>query len=172
MSDRLRLDLVLNDFVACALSSREITVMSDGSPWRPLIDVGDMARAIEWALTRDPSEAGPYVAVNVGTDDRNYQVRDLAQAVADAVPGTSVSINRNAPPDKRSYRVDFGLYRKIAPGHQPQVSLEQTIRNLIHGLESMAFSDSKFRTSSFMRIKVLETLIADGALNDALIWQY
>lgn len=172
MSDRLRLDLVLNDFVACALSSREITVMSDGSPWRPLIDVGDMARAIEWALTRDPSEAGPYVAVNVGTDDRNYQVRDLAQAVADAVPGTSVSINRNAPPDKRSYRVDFGLYGKIAPGHQPQVSLGKTIRNLIHGLESMAFSDSKFRTSSFMRIKVLETLIADGALNDALIWQY
>ena len=115
MSPRLRLDLVVNDFVACALASREITVLSDGTPWRPLIDVRDMARAIEWAVT-DSGHAGRFVAVNVGSDEWNHQVRDLARAVADAVPGTSVSINTAAPPDKRSYRVDFALWRKLATG--------------------------------------------------------
>jgi nucleoside-diphosphate-sugar epimerase len=170
MSPRLRLDLVLNDFVACALASREITVLSDGSPWRPLIDVKDMARAIEWALIRDPTTAGPYVAVNVGTDIWNYQVRDLANAVAAAVPGTSVSINTNAPPDKRSYKVDFTLYRQIAPNHQPQVTLEQAIEELIDGMARMNFADADFRSSQFMRLKVLESHMDAGRLDETLHW--
>lgn len=171
MSPRLRLDLVLNDFVACALASREITVLSDGSPWRPLIDVKDMARAIEWALVRDPEEAGQYVAVNVGSDIWNYQVRDLAQAVAEAVPGTSVSINTNAPPDKRSYRVDFAKYRAIAPDHQPIVTLEQAIDELKTGMEQMHFADANFRSSQFMRLKVLEAHISAQRLDETLYWQ-
>jgi nucleoside-diphosphate-sugar epimerase len=170
MSDRLRLDLVLNDFVACAVSTREITVLSDGTPWRPLIDVKDMARAIEWAVTRDPKNTGEYLAVNVGSDEWNYQVRDLAEAVAQAVPGTKVSINESAPPDKRSYRVDFSLYRKIAPRHQPQVGLQQAIYELKQGLETMDFKDSNFRGSQFVRLKVLEQHIADGRLNNDLYW--
>ena len=171
MSERLRLDLVLNDFVACAVSSRNITVMSDGSPWRPLIDVKDMARAIEWALIRNSSDSGQYVAVNVGTDNRNYQVKDLAQAVASAISGTRVNINTAAPPDKRSYRVDFSLFKKIAPKHQPIVTLDQTITELVEGLESMKFNDKEFRTSQFMRLKVLEKHISEGRLNSNLYWQ-
>ena len=97
MSDRLRLDLVLNDFVACALGQGQITVLSDGSPWRPLIDVADMARAIDWAIDRPASAGGRYLAINAGSDDRNYQVKDLANAVAKSVPGTGVSINTSAP---------------------------------------------------------------------------
>jgi nucleoside-diphosphate-sugar epimerase len=170
MSPRLRLDLVLNDFVACAIASREITVLSDGSPWRPLIDVKDMARAIEWALVRDPAEAGSYVAVNVGADEWNYRVSDLAEAVAKAVPGTSVSINIQAPPDKRSYRVDFEKYRMLAPKHQPQVTLEQAILCLKSGMEKMAFSDANFRSSQFMRLKVLEAHEASGRINEELYW--
>jgi len=170
MSPRLRLDLVLNDFVACALASREITVLSDGSPWRPLIDVSDMARAIEWALVRDPSQAGHYVAVNVGADEWNYQVRDLANAVAAAVPGTSVSINTNAPPDKRSYKVDFAKYREIAPNHQPRATLEQTISALIAGMNKMNFADADFRSSQFMRLKVLEAHMEAGRINESLYW--
>ena len=171
MSERLRLDLVLNDFVACAVSSRTITVLSDGTPWRPLIDVQDMARAVEWALIRDPSEAGHYVAVNVGSEERNYQVRDLAKAVANAVPGTTVKINTAAPPDKRSYQVDFSLFKRIAPNHQPKVTVEQSIRGLIEGLEYMSFRDSDFRSSQFMRLKVLERHIEEGRLNKDLFWQ-
>jgi len=170
MSDRLRLDLVLNDFVACAVSSGEITVLSDGTPWRPLIDVADMARAIEWALTRDPSDGGNYLAVNVGSDEWNYQVKDLAFAVSRAVPGTKVSINENAPADKRSYRVDFSTYRKLAPRHQPKVDLDQSIRQLKQGLIRMNFRDENFRGSHYMRLKVLESHIEAKRLTESLRW--
>lgn len=171
MSDRLRLDLVLNDFVACAVASKQITVLSDGSPWRPLIDVKDMSRAIIWALTRDPKEAGQYLAVNVGSDDRNFQVKDLAHAVAAAVPGTTVSINTDAPPDKRSYRVNFSLFRDVAPDYQPQIPLDQTISELVKGMKSMAFKDINFRMSEFMRLKVLENHISAERLNAELFWR-
>lgn len=170
MSDRVRLDLVLNDFVACAISSKNITVLSDGSPWRPLIDVKDMSRAIEWALLRNPSDAGNYVAVNVGSDGWNYQVRDLAFAVAKAVPGTEVNINTNAPPDQRSYQVNFDLFKRIAPSHQPQVTLDQAIGELIEGMERMSFKDAEFRSSQFMRLKVLERLSENGLIDKNLNW--
>lgn len=169
-SDRIRLDLVLNDFVACAIASKEITVLSDGTPWRPLIDVKDMARSMEWALTRDPAEGGDYLAINVGCMEWNYQVRELAEAVAAAVPGTSVSINTDAPPDKRSYRVDFSLYERMAPNHQPRVSLEQAIGEIKDGLEGMNFSDANFRASQFMRLKVIEKHIAENRLSEQLRW--
>lgn len=172
MSPRLRLDLVLNDFVACALAAGEITVLSDGTPWRPLIDVADMCRAIEWALLRDPARSGgAFLAVNVGADEWNHQVKDLAEAVAAEVPGTRVSINTSAPPDKRSYRVDFSLYRELAPGHQPTTSLRQSIGALKDGLSAMKFDDRNFRASQFMRLKVLESHIGEGRLGEDLRWK-
>lgn len=170
MSDRLRLDLVLNDFVACALSQRLITVLSDGSPWRPLIDVADMARAIDWAIDRSPATGGRYLAVNVGSDDRNYQVKDIAAAVARSVAGTEVSINTSAPVDSRSYKVDFGLYRSLAPDHQPETSLDQSIQNLITGLQRMNFNDGDFRSSDLMRLKVLQGHIDSHRLGLNLEW--
>ena len=170
MSDRLRLDLVLNDFVACALVNRNITVLSDGTPWRPLIDVADMARAIEWAVERLASNGGAMLVVNVGSDVWNYQVKDLATAVAKAVPGTDVSINTDAPPDKRSYRVAFSLYKSLAPAHQPQVTLEAAIIALRDGLTRMGFADKDFRNSTSMRLKVLEAHIALGRLSADLRW--
>jgi nucleoside-diphosphate-sugar epimerase len=170
MSDRLRLDLVLNDFVACAVTSRKITVLSDGTPWRPLIDVRDMARAIEWALTRTPANGGQRLAVNVGADAWNYQVRDLAHAVAEAVPGTSVDVNTQAPPDTRSYKVDFGLFREIAPQHQPKMTLARSIELLRDGLAEMGFDDAEFRASPFMRLKLLEAHRAAGRLDGTLRW--
>lgn len=170
MSDRLRLDLVLNDFVACALSQRKITVLSDGSPWRPLIDVADMARAIDWAIQRPADNGGRILRVNAGSNERNHQVRDLAAAVAEAVPGTLVSINTEAPVDSRSYQVDFGLFARLAPNHQPQMSLVQSIRGLLDGLQRMGFADPQFRTSSLMRLHVLQDHIAAGRLSEDLRW--
>jgi nucleoside-diphosphate-sugar epimerase len=170
MSDRLRLDLVLNDFVACAVTSGEITVLSDGTPWRPLIDVEDMSRAIAWAVQRAAADGGHFLAVNVGRDEWNYQVKDLAEAVAAAVPGTKVSVNTAAPPDKRSYRVDFSLFNELAPGHIPQLSLDESIRRLHAGLASMGFADKDFRNSPYMRLKTLERHIAAGRLGADLRW--
>ena len=171
MSDRLRLDLVLNDFVACALTAGQITVLSDGSPWRPLIDVADMARAIEWAVTRSAGAGGRFLCVNAGSNDRNYQVRDLANAVAEAVPGTTVSINHAAPADSRSYQVDFGRFADLAPRHQPQMTLAGSIAALSAGMRAMGFADADFRTSSLMRLQVLQSHIRERRLSEDLVWQ-
>jgi nucleoside-diphosphate-sugar epimerase len=171
MSDRLRLDLVLNDFVACALANGEITVLSDGTPWRPLIDVRDMARAIDWASHRAPDNGGAFLVTNAGSDVWNYQVKELAEAVARAVPGTKVSINLQAPPDKRSYRVDFSRFHKLAPGHVPQVTLDRSIAMLREGLAGMGFADRDFRNSQQIRLRVLEDHIASGRLLPSLRWQ-
>lgn len=169
MSERLRLDLVVNDFVACAVTSKNITILSDGTPWRPLIHIRDMARAFDWAIGRDRKH-GSFLAVNVGSDEWNYQVKDLAEAVAKIVPGVTVSINKKAPQDSRSYRVDFALYRKVAPDHQPEVDLMTTIRELKSGLEAMGFSDPNFRSSKFMRLEVLKWLREKGLLDGNLEW--
>jgi nucleoside-diphosphate-sugar epimerase len=170
MSDRLRLDLVLNDFVVGALTSGEISVLSDGTPWRPLIDVKDMSRAIDWALDRFVELDVPFLPVNAGSQESNYQVKDLAHAVADIITGTKVSINTNAQVDKRSYRVNFEKFKAYAQNHQPQVSLEQSINDLRLGLENMNFTDANFRSSQYIRLKTLENHIASNRLNQELKW--
>ena len=143
-------------------------ILSDGTPWRPLIHVDDMARAMEWAAGR--SEGDPFLAINVGRDDWNYQVRDLANAVADVLPGVEVSINTAAAADSRSYRVSFGEFRRLAPRHQPRWGLHETIAGLADGLERMRFSDESFRESVFVRLNVLADLRRRGVLDDDLVW--
>ena len=170
MSDRLRLDLVLNDFVAGALTQKKITVMSDGSPWRPLINVKDMARAIDWAIARDGDQGGNGLVVNVGSNEWNCQVKDLAQAVAQAVPGVEVAINKNAQPDKRSYRVSYDLFKELAPKHQPLSDLKSTIVELKEGLERAGFNDQSYRESRYMRFNVINDLRAAGLLTDNIEW--
>jgi nucleoside-diphosphate-sugar epimerase len=169
-TDRLRLDLVLNDFVAGSLASGQITILSDGTPWRPLINVKDMARAIDWALSRDTSTSPDFLAVNTGSDGWNYQIKDLAQAVAEAIPGTCISVNKDAQPDKRSYKIDFGLFKKLAPAHQPVIGLMESIQELKAGLESIEFKDREFRSSKYMRLNKLMALKDKGFLDDQLRW--
>ncbi|NIA09642.1 MAG: NAD-dependent epimerase/dehydratase family protein [Nitrospiraceae bacterium] len=170
MSDRLRLDLVLNDFVASAVSIGKIVVLSDGTPWRPLIHVKDMARAIDWAMNRAVEKGGNFLQINIGSDVWTYQIGDLAKAVADIIPNTEVSINKNAQPDKRSYKVDFSLFKELAPDSQPILTLEDAVMELKHGLEEMQFNNKGFRDSWFMRLKVLESHIEKGILTRELYW--
>lgn len=170
MSDRLRLDLVLNDFVAAAVSSKQITILSDGTPWRPLIHVKDMARAIDWAITREIAAGGDFLAINVGSNEWNYQVKDLAEAVAKVMPEVDVSIIKDAQPDKRSYRVNFDLFKELAPDHQPMFDLVTAVEDLKDGLEAIKFNDGDFRNSQHMRLKVLTSLRNKGLLNDKLEW--
>ena len=128
MSDRLRLDLVLNDFVAGALSSGEITILSDGTPWRPLINVRDMGRAIIWAHERDAKTSGNFLIVNTGSNEWNYQVKELAYSIQKILPSVKVSINKDAQPDKRSYKVSFDVFKGLAPDNQPQYQLKLSPR--------------------------------------------
>lgn len=171
MSDRLRLDLVLNDFVAGALASKRINILSDGTPWRPLIHVKDMARAIDWAVQRDHRDGGTCLTLNVGSDTWNYQVRDLAAAVAKLVPNVEVSVNKDAQPDKRSYRVNFDKFSKLAQGFLPAMDLQNTVVDLRDGLMAMHFQDTNFRTGEFMRLVTLKCLRESGQLTDSLVWR-
>ncbi len=168
MSERLRLDLVINDFVATALAKGSIEVLSDGSPWRPLIHVEDMCRAMDWALDRRVGE--DFEVMNTGSDSWNYQIRDLAKAAAAAVGGVGVSINAEAASDKRSYRVDFSHFRELAPEHQPQWTLERAVADLKIGLEAIGFRDAAFREGAFMRLKTLAQLREGGWLDADLRW--
>ena len=171
MSERLRLDLVVNDFVASAIATGEITMLSDGTAWRPLIDVKDMARAIEWAIRRSPMQGGAYLALNIGAEHWNYQVRQLAEAVAKALPGTRVSNSKDARSDRRSYKVNFSLFSELAPEHQPVVTLLQSIRELHGGLTALDFRDPDFRSSQLIRLKALDRQIAEGRLDYSLRWR-
>ncbi len=172
MSERLRLDLVLNDFVASAVANGRIEILSDGTPWRPLIHIKDMARAIEWGAGRSAGVGCPFVAVNVGRNDWNYQVRELAEACADVIGKVEVSVNPEARPDKRSYRVDFSRFRELAPNHQPLVSLEEAIHDLRNGLLDMEFDRPDFRETWFMRLKVLSAHVGSGRLDEDLRWSH
>ena len=165
-SDRLRLDLVLNDFVAAAIVDKQITILSDGTPWRPLIHVKDMARAMDWAMQR---EGDNYLVINTGSNQWNYQVKELAQAVQKHFNGIEVNINPNAQPDKRSYKVSFDLYEKLAPEHQPLVDLTMAVEGLKEGLEGIRFSDKDFRQSSLIRLKTIQKLISESQISQDLV---
>lgn len=170
-SQRLRLDLVINDFVAGAVTSKRIDILSDGTPWRPLINVLDMARAIDWAVVRTAENGGNFLAVNTGSNEWNYQVKELAEVVADVVDGCKVTVNPEAPPDKRSYKVNFDLFKKLAPNHQPVFQLKPTISELVKNLYEMNFNDGNFRNSSLIRLNVIQKFIQENRLNKQLYWK-
>jgi nucleoside-diphosphate-sugar epimerase len=169
-SSRLRLDLVLNDFAAGGMVNKHIDILSDGSPWRPLINAKDMARAFEWGVIRKPEQGGDFLTVNAGSNEWNYQIKPLAEAVAAQMPGVGVSVNEDAEPDKRSYQINFDRFRELAPDHQPLYGLEETICDMRDNLEAMGFDDSNFRESQFIRLKTLVRHREQGRLNDNLEW--
>jgi len=168
MSDRLRLDLVINDFVAGAIVNNKIEILSDGTPWRPLINVLDMARAIRWAHEREISNGGTFLIVNTGSNHWNYQVEELAFAVQELLEDVDVSINQNAAPDKRSYRVNFDLFEKLAPNHQPKHDLKITVRELILGLHSIDFKDINYRNAKLIRLYIINQLLESKCINPNL----
>ena len=162
MSPRLRLDLVLNDFVACAIASQEITVLSDGTPWRPLIDVKDMARSIEWALTRDPTEAGDTWPSTWGrtagtTRCAIWRRRSRPRCLAPRSASTPRRLPTSAP--------IASILSSTADRAQPSTpSVAAAVdRRLKLGMEQMGFNDPNFRSSQFMRLKVLERLSTAAA---------
>lgn len=171
MSQRLRLDLVLNDFVASALANAQIKVLSDGSPWRPLIDIRDMASAINWSLNRDFSKGGNFLTINAGRKDCNYQVRDIAYLVSEICGGVDVLINTNASPDNRSYKVNFDLFHNLTPPNILSHDLNSTIEKLVAGLKNISFNHKEFRNSQWMRLNILEEHRKKGLIDKNLRWR-
>lgn len=169
-SSRLRLDLVLNDFVAGALVSKHISILSDGTPWRPLIHTRDMSRAMDWAISRPASNGGKFLAVNTGSSVWNTNVISLAKATAEVIPGVKITVNPDAPPDKRSYRANFDLYQRLAPDHQPQEDLISTVKDMRDHLAAMAFADPDYRQSQLIRLHVIRRFLDNGRLTSSLRW--
>jgi nucleoside-diphosphate-sugar epimerase len=171
-TNRLRLDLVLNDFVAGALVNKEISILSDGTPWRPMINTKDMARAIGWGVARKSENGGKFLAVNTGSNQWNNRILALANAIESVIPGVKITVNPDAPPDKRSYRANFDLFKKLAPDYQPQEDLISTVKEIKDNLVAMGFNDPNYRDSMFIRLKVLDHLQKIGMLNKNLEWVY
>jgi nucleoside-diphosphate-sugar epimerase len=163
ISDRLRLDLVLNDFVASALLSSKIQILSDGTPFRPLINVKDMARAMSWAIDR--KEGNYFETLNIGSDDWNFQIKDLAYAIKDILGGLDIEINHDAAVDKRSYQVSFKKFTEMAPAYTPIYDLDRTINDLLIGFKSIKLDDSNFRKSNFIRLNTINMLIDEKIID-------
>lgn len=171
-TNRLRLDLVLNDFVAGALVNKEISILSDGSPWRPMINTKDMARAINWGLSRKAEKGGKFLAVNTGSNEWNNQIKALAEAIKTVIPGVNIRVNPDAPPDKRSYRANFDLFKSLAPEAQPREDLISTVREIKDNLVAIGFNDPNYRESQLIRLKVIDNLKRKGLLNENLEWVF
>ena len=169
-SPRLRLDLVLNDFVASAKTTGRIKILSDGTPLRPLIDVRDMGRAIEWAQKRDAARGGAFLTVNAGCDDWNFSVRELAERVAEVFGDVAVDINANAEPDNRSYKVDFSLFRELAGPYYPARPIHDTINEIGASLTRCASPLEDFRDGNLMRLNLLRCMVGEGLLDRDIHW--
>ena len=169
ISDRLRLDLVLNDFVAGAVKYKKIKILSDGSPLRPLIDVKDMCQAIIWAIKK-PKEKKSRLSINIGSNKLNYSVLELAHKVKEHIPDTDIIINDNAQPDKRSYKVDFSLYKRIGGDYYPKMTIDKTIDELINQIKSIDLPPEDFSNSKFIRLNHLRSLLKSKCINKELRW--
>lgn len=170
MSERLRLDLDLNHFVASAITSGRITVSGDGTKWTPHINIWDIARAIDWAVGRGPGKGTPaYLAVNTGSDEWNFTAAELAHAVAERLPGTEVYFSKKSQLHGGSCPVNFELFKKIAPDHQPVFNIKETLDELIDGIRAIDLRDDNL-LRPFIRMEMLKEMREKGILTQGLEW--
>ena len=169
VSPRLRLDVVLNNLVGWALTTGKVRILSDGTPWRPIVHVEDIGRAAA-AMLDAPVEAVHAQAFNVGAQTDNYQVRDLAEIVRQTVPGSETEYGRNADPDPRSYRVDFGKLERALPGLRLEWTASSGAAELYDGYRAAGLTFEEFEGPRFTRLKWLQQLRSQGALDDELRW--
>lgn len=168
-SPKLRLDLVFNDFIANAVTKKKIQILSDGTPWRPLIHVKDMARAIEWAIKYISKKN--FLAVNTGSDKWTFTIKKLAKLVSKTLGNTEIVLNENSQPDKRSYTVDFSLFKKLCKKNQPKENINISIKKLAKKIIKSKYNFKNFRNSEkFIRLKTLTDLQSKNKLDKNLYW--
>lgn len=165
-SPRLRADIVLNNLVGHALLSGEVLVLSDGTPWRPLVHAADIARAFTAALTA-PRDAVHDRAFNIGSETNNVTVAEIAEQVAAAVPGSRVVITGETGADPRSYRVDFSRFRTALPGFDCEWTVKQGALELADAYRTHGLTRRDFERR-FTRLAVLRAASEAGAVDDTL----
>ncbi len=166
-SPRLRLDIVVNNLTAVARTTGEVRMESDGSPWRPLVHVEDISRAF-LAMLEAPREVVHNQAFNVGRPEDNVQIRDIAELVADAVPGSKVSFADGAGPDVRSYRVDFAKLNETFPELRLAWTVHSGIDELARAYSEFGLNYEDFCSSRYVRLRRIRELLEAGLLDDML----
>lgn len=169
-SPKLRADLVVNDLTATALLTGEILIKSDGTPWRPLVHIEDISRAF-LAMLDAPLEAIHNQAFNVGSNEQNYQIREVANLVQDCVPGCSIRYAEGAGPDTRCYRVNFDKIHRTIPGYTTCWSLRDGICQLRDGYKKYGLLMQDFEGERFVRIKRIKAHLDKQHVDSNLRWR-
>jgi nucleoside-diphosphate-sugar epimerase len=169
LSPRHRGDLVVNNLTAFAFATGEVLMQSDGTPWRPLVHIEDIARAF-LCLLEAPREKVHGEAFNIGDDGENYQIRDIAKIVEEVVVGSRVALAADAGPDKRSYRVSFAKLREAFPEWKTRWTVRASVEEMFAAYRDNGLTIADFQGSRFMRIARIKELVAAGRLDEELRW--
>src|SRR5262249_53540675 len=167
VSPRQRFDIVLNNLVAWAFTTGKILLKSDGTPWRPIVHIEDISRAFIAALEA-PADVVFNEAFNVGQTAHNYRIRDLAEIVAEVVPGCRIELADDAGPDTRSYRVSFEKIRRKLPAFKPQWDARMGAEQLYRAYSSSGLTLQEFEGPRYQRIAHIRKLLGDGILDAEL----
>ncbi len=167
VSPRMRVDLVLNNLVAWALTTGEVRIMSDGTPWRPLVHIEDIGRATA-AILAAPREAVHAEAFNVGADSENYQVRDLAEIVRETVGECRLEYAGTGDPDPRSYRVSFRKLARTFPELEIRWTAATGAEEILDAYREAGLTLAEFEGDRYVRLRRLNRLLADGRLDPTL----
>lgn len=168
-SPAIRFDLVLNNLVGSALTMGKIIILSDGTPWRPLVHIKDVCHAITETL-KAPRENIHNLAFNVGNSHGNYQVRTIAEAVHAVLPSCEVTFGDTPSPDKRDYCVSFEKIRRALPAFAPQWNLEKGAAEIGTRFKNGGLTTSDFKGPKYVRLERLKQLISEKKLNSQLTW--
>ena len=168
VSPRLRGDLVVNNLVGWALTTGRVFLKSDGSPWRPLVHVEDVCHAF-LAVLEAPRELVHGQAFNVGRCGENYRMRDVAELVQEAIPGSSIEFAEGAGSDPRCYRVDFEKLASL-PGFVPRWSVAAGVVELRDAFQRIGLRQEDLEGDRFMRIRHIARLLAEARLDSDLRW--
>jgi nucleoside-diphosphate-sugar epimerase len=170
VSPRLRLDIVLNDFVAAAYTTGRIYVKSDGTPWRPIVHIRDIVAAVVAALEA-PREVVHNETLNVGRNDENYRVRELADIVAEIVPGCRVEYAPGGGPDLRCYRVSFDKIGRMLPAFRPAWTARKGAQELYDAYRTVGLTSEDLKRGRYVRISEIRRLQQGGQLDGTLRWK-
>ena len=166
-STRLRLDIVVNNLTAVALTTGQVRLESDGTPWRPLVHIEDISRAF-LAMLEAPRELVHDQAFNVGRGQDNVQVRDIAEMVREAVTGSTVSMADGAGPDLRNYRVDFAKLETTFPDLKLRWSVREGIEELVRAYTEHGLTYDNFTSSRYVRLRRIRELLTAGLVDEML----